>query len=93
MLGKVHLTWCNDCPILMPKIAEIAGAAVFVFPNDQPPPHVHVRYQGRVMRLRISDARVLDAGPGLPPRIRRAVVAWLLDNRGFAAEAWARYHE
>jgi Domain of unknown function (DUF4160) len=77
----------------MPRVAEIAGAAVFVFPNDHPPPHVHARYQRRVMRLRISDALTLDAGPGLPPRIRRAVVTWLLENRDVAAEAWARYHE
>lgn len=76
----------------MPKIVDIAGAVVFVFPNDHPPPHVHVRFQGRAVRLRISDAGAMDAGTGFPPALLRRVRAWLLENRDHVAAAWARYH-
>lgn len=76
----------------MPKIAEITGATVFVFPNDHPPPHLHVRCQGAVVRLRISDAEQLDQAPGFPPRVLRMARAWLLLNRDAAADAWASYH-
>jgi Domain of unknown function (DUF4160) len=76
----------------MPKIADIAGAAVFVFPNDHPPPHVHVRFQGIAVRLRIADARPLDAAPAFPPRVLRDARAWLLQHRDMAADVWAAYH-
>ena len=76
----------------MPKIAEIAGAAVFVFPNDHPPPHVHVRFQGAAVRLRIADAVPLDQVPDFPTRVLRDARAWLLQNRDRAAEAGAAYH-
>ena len=76
----------------MPKIADIAGAVVFVFPSDHPPPHVHVRFQGVAVRLRITDAQPLDAVPPFPLRILRDVRAWLLRHRDVAADAWAQYH-
>jgi hypothetical protein len=76
----------------MPKIATISGATVFVFPNDHPPPHVHVRFQGAVARLRITDATALDARSAVPPRVMRDVRTWLLRNRDRVAEAWAAYH-
>jgi hypothetical protein len=76
----------------VPKIADIAGAAVLVFPNDHPPPHVHVHYQGRAIRLRIVDAAPLDRAPGFPPRVLRDVTAWLFGNRDLAIQAWAAFH-
>lgn len=77
----------------MPKIADISGAAVFVFPNDHPPPHVHVRFQGAAVRLRITDAALLDPAPAFPARVLRDARAWLRQNRDCAAEAWAAYRE
>lgn len=76
----------------MPKIAEFAGATGFVFPNDHPPPHVHVRFQGKAVRLRITDAVPLDKAPDFPARVLRDARTWLLQNRDRAAEAWGAYH-
>ncbi len=76
----------------MPKIAEVAGATVFVFPNDQPPPHVHVRFQGVTVRMRITDAEPLDQAATFPPGVLRDARGWLLQNRDRAAEVWAAYH-
>jgi hypothetical protein len=76
----------------MPKIADIAGAAGFVFPNDHPSPHVHVRFQGVAVRLRISDALPLDNAPAFPHRVLRDARVWLLQHRDVAADAWAAYH-
>ncbi len=75
-----------------PKIADIAGAAVFVFPNNHPPPQVHVRFQGVAVRLRIADEVPLDQAPAFPARVLRDARSWLLQNRDRAAEAWAAYH-
>jgi hypothetical protein len=76
----------------MPNIAQVSGASVHVFPNDHPPPHVHALHQGRVARLRISDASVMDSSHGFPAGVLRDVRAWLLENRYHAAAVWARYH-
>lgn len=77
----------------MPKIADVSGAGVFVFPNDHHPPHVHVRYHDRAVRLRIEDAALMDPDRGVPARIVREARDWLLDNQAKAAEIWARYHD
>jgi hypothetical protein len=77
----------------MPKIADVAGAAEFVFPNDHPPPHMHVRFQGAAVRLRITDATPLDQVSTFPTRVLRDARNWLLQNRDRAAEVWAAYHE
>jgi hypothetical protein len=76
----------------MPKIADIAGAAVYVFPNDHPPPYVHARFQGVTVRLRITDALPLEPVHAFPPRVLRDVRSWLLRHRDVAADAWAAYH-
>jgi hypothetical protein len=76
----------------MPKIAQISGVSIHVFPNDHPPPHVHAFHQGRAARFRISDATLMDEAPGFPVGRFRDVRAWLLVNRGAASVARARYH-
>ncbi len=76
----------------MPKIADVSGAGVFIFVNDHAPPHVHVRYQDRAVRLRIADGALMDVRFGLPDRILRDAREWLLQNQSKAAEIWARYH-
>ena len=76
----------------MPKIIDIAGATIFVFPNDRPPPHVHVRHQGQAVRLRIADARLMNANPEFPARVLREARDWLTDNKDKAARLWAMYH-
>lgn len=76
----------------MPKIADIAGATLFVFPNDHPPPHIHARFERQTICLRISDAELLEPARGFPPRVLRDVRTWLLRNRDTAALTWAKYH-
>ncbi len=76
----------------MPKIIDIAGATIFVFPNDHPPPHVHVRCQGQAIRLRIMDAQSMDPNRDFPVRVLRDARDWLLANRDRTAKQWAMYH-
>lgn len=77
----------------MPNIGQVGGATIKVYPNDHPPPHVHVFYQGREVRLRISDAQPLDDVDAFHARVLKDVQDWLLNNRGIAAEVWAKYHD
>lgn len=77
----------------MAKIGEISGASIKVNPNDHPPPHVHIFYQGSEVRLNILTAEPLDDVPNFPRRILKDAKDWLLDNRITAAEKWAEYHD
>ena len=76
----------------MPKIIDIAGATLFVFPNDHPPPHIHVRYQGRAVRLRIVDAGLMDPTRDFPVRVLRDAQDWLATNQDKAIRLWDIYH-
>ena len=76
----------------MPKLIDLTGATLFVFPNDHPPPHIHVRFQGQAVRLRISDARLLDTQRDFPVRVLRDAQAWLMDNQDKATRLWATCH-
>ncbi len=76
----------------MPKITDIAGATLFVFPNDHPPPHIHVRYQGKAVRLRIVDAASMDPNREFPVRVLRDAQDWLLANQDKAIKQWDIYH-
>ena len=76
----------------MPKLTDLAGATIFVFPNDHPPPHIHVRYQGKGVRLRIVDAASMDPPRDFPYRVLRDVQDWLLANQDKAIEQWDIYH-
>jgi hypothetical protein len=77
----------------MPKIGEVAGSAVFVFPNDHPPPDVHLRFQGSAIRLRITDAEAMNDTDRFPPGVLRDARFWLLRNRDTAASTWAVYQD
>ena len=76
----------------MATLGTVAGAAIKVYVNDHPPPHVHVLYQGQEVRLKISDATLLDPVGRFPPRIPREARAWLLRRRDRAALIWSYDH-
>jgi Domain of unknown function (DUF4160) len=88
----MRLDVVQPLPQLNAKDRRHRGGHLFVFPNDHPPPHVHVRFQGVAVRLRITDGVLLDAAPAFPPRVLRDVRTWLLRHRDVAAEAWTTYH-
>ena len=76
----------------MPKLTDHAGATLFVFPNDHPPPHIHVRYQGNSVRLRIVDAESMDPRRDFPYRVLRDAQDWLLANQDKAIKQCDTYH-
>ena len=76
----------------MPKIIDLAGATLFVFPNDHPPPHIHVRYQGQAIRLRIVDAVSMDPHRAFPVRVLRDAQDWLTANQDRAITLWDTDH-
>lgn len=65
------MVWYNT---LVPKVVDEDGYRVSVWPNDHPPPHVHVFRAGRECLVEIGE-------PGGAP-------AALYENRGMTGKEW-----
>lgn len=76
----------------MPEVARIAGAVIKINTREHPPPHVHVYYQGREVRLKIADGVALNPTDRFHAGVLTAVRQWLAGNRHIAANMWAKYH-
>jgi hypothetical protein len=71
----------------VPKVAEFAGIAVYIYFGDHPPPHFHVRFQGLKAALEIGSCRVL-AGK-LPASVLSKVVQWAREHEELLRARWA----
>jgi hypothetical protein len=74
------------------KIIDIAGATLFGFPNDHPPPYIHVRYLSKAVRLRTLDAVSMAPQREFPVRVLRDAQDWLSANQDQAIEIWDIFH-
>lgn len=77
----------------MPEISRFFGIVIFLFYNDHPPPHVHVRYGETRGRVRIQDG--VDMDGTLSPRVAGLVREWVSLQQAALLEDWerARRHE
>ena len=46
----------------MPKVSEFFGITIYMFYDDHPEPHFHASYEGREVKVRISDLSVIAGG-------------------------------
>jgi hypothetical protein len=76
----------------MPEIGRVSGAVIRIYSVDHPPPHVHVRYQGREVRFDIIDAAPLDPTTGFHARVLADVRDWLRTNRDTVMMEWTKHH-
>jgi hypothetical protein len=65
----------------MPRVMEMDGFTFHMYPNDHPPPHVHVRRSGEECVVLLGDPEgagsVRDYGDMRPVDARRAV--WMVN--------------
>jgi hypothetical protein len=87
------LTRCNHCPTSHAQDRRNRRCHCVRVSERPSPPHVHARFQGVAVRVRITDAELLDQAATFPARVLRDVRSWLLQDRDRAAEVWAAYHE
>lgn len=72
----------------MPKVCAFSGVSVWIYYDDHPQPHFHVRYAGQRARVGIDPVLVL-AGE-LPVHVTRQVLAWARERQSELADAWER---
>jgi hypothetical protein len=72
------------------------GVTVHIFPNDHPPPHVHVRFRSdpkRQLRLAIESGEVLgaDIPRGWAKKVRK-VSAFVVTSQDLLMNRWVELH-
>ena len=74
---------------MMPKIKDFGEFQIWIFFEDEQPPHFHVRGPDVSAKLRIDDLMVIAGA--LPPKVRRRVRKWASTNRGLLVDKWDEF--
>ena len=78
--------WPNPQGVVMPKISEFFGIAIYVYWRDHGPPHFHAVYAGEEVAITIEDVRVLSGR--LPPRATGLVIEWATLHQEELRKIW-----
>ncbi len=70
----------------MPEISRFFGLVVYIYHNDHPPPHFHVRYGSQKARVAIDGPRLLDGR--LSPRVLGLAIEWATLHRDELMADW-----
>jgi hypothetical protein len=79
----------------MPTVQRFSGLRVVVYPNDHPPPHVHVIGRGceALFELHCPSGPVsLRENYGFPVRDVPEMRRWLSERVPLLCGEWRRYH-
>lgn len=72
----------------MPRISEFHGIVIYMYVDEHPPPHFHVRYGGQWAKVSIETGKPV-AGI-LPKRVLRLVQIWTYAHRDELNANWER---
>jgi hypothetical protein len=77
----------------MPKVLVVGEFAVVIFTNDHPPPHVHVRKAGMLVKIALEpEVVLLRYDKDLSASDLRKAVNIVKDNREFLLAKWNELH-
>ena len=58
----------------MPEISRFLGIVIYLYFNDHPPPHFHVKYNEYRAKIAIDNLSLLESS--LPSRVLGLVIEW-----------------
>jgi hypothetical protein len=70
----------------MPELGRFCGMVIFIYFDDHPPPHFHVRYGSQRAIIEIRPFAMLQGQ--LTPRALALVADWAALRRGELLAAW-----
>lgn len=68
-------------------VARVDGLSIVIFANEHPPPHFHVKYQGKEASFSITNCERLAGVRGLE-RYDARIRSWWRDNQEKLIELW-----
>lgn len=63
----------------MPSICQFKGASIYVYPNDHPPPHIHVRKDNKDAEIEILTGKIIAGKLTVP--LHKIVRKWLKEQQ------------
>lgn len=75
----------------MPTIADFGSFRIYMYFQDENPPHVHLIGPDFAAKLRLSDAVIISGE--VPRKVERDAIAYVRANRKRLLEQWALYQE
>jgi len=72
----------------MPAICQFDGATIYVYHNDHPPPHIHVKQSGEEALVAILTGKIIEGE--IPKPLHKTVKQWLKDQRPAILEAYVK---
>ena len=72
--------------LVVPRISEFYGIAIYMYFSDHAPPHFHAQYSGDEVLIAIADGRAIRGS--LPDRALRLVREWAEAHRAELRDNW-----
>lgn len=85
MAERVAARWVKEG---MPAISTFERMAIYLYPNDHPPAHIHVKYGGKDAQVAISDGSLIKGT--LPSSKHKKLKKWLNLRQPEINEAYKR---
>lgn len=100
IFGNETVAGFDDEGFVVSLIAEglplPGGVTLYVYPNDHPPPHVHITLRSHPhtkLRIRLDTGEFMDDAPrGLVRKKLKSFQASVRENHDVLAEWWETYH-
>lgn len=73
----------------MPVLKRFGSSKIAIFPNDHPPPHVHILVDGQDMSVSLVTGRAMAGSL----RNVEPAVAWINENRDTLMALWNSFNE
>jgi len=70
----------------MPEISRFFGIVIYMYYKDHPVPHFHAKFDGKKIKIAISDLSILSGG--IPATALKLVMDWAGKHQDELMEAW-----
>jgi Domain of unknown function (DUF4160) len=75
----------------MPRIVRLAAVSIYIYADDEAPPHFHVKGPGTDVKVAIETLQVMRG------RYRRGdlaqAISWAAENQALLRAKWSEYNE
>jgi hypothetical protein len=75
----------------MPRIVRLAAVSIYIYADDEAPPHFHVRGPETDIKVAIKTLQVMR-GRFRPADLAEAI-SWAAENQALLRAKWSEYNE
>ncbi len=76
----------------MPTVLRVSGYQFVMFSSDHPPPHVHVRREGKLAKIGLEEPIEIIRTGGFNSGDQGKIIEIIRENRDFLLSEWNRLY-